>query len=136
MKKFKVTVNGQVYEVEVEEVGAVETAAPVVSKPVVTPAATPVVTPPKEAAATAPPKPEVHAPTPEGAVTIKAPMPGKISAVKVDVNQMVTRGDVVVVLEAMKMQNDITTNQDGKIVQLRVQVGDSVKTGDILAVLQ
>ncbi|WP_288864104.1 biotin/lipoyl-containing protein [uncultured Megasphaera sp.] len=136
MKKFKVTVNGQVYEVEVEEVGAVETAAPVVSKPVVTPAATPVVTPPKEAAATAPPKPEVHAPTPEGAVTIKAPMPGKISAVKVDVNQTVTRGDVVVVLEAMKMQNDITTNQDGKIVQLRVQVGDSVKTGDILAVLQ
>ncbi|EGS34692.1 biotin/lipoyl-containing protein [Megasphaera sp. UPII 135-E] len=136
MKKFKVTVNGQVYEVEVEEVGAVETAAPVVSKPVVTPAATPVVTPPKEAAATAPPKPEVHAPTPEGAVTIKAPMPGKISAVKVDVDQTVTRGDVVVVLEAMKMQNDITTNQDGKIVQLRVQVGDSVKTGDILAVLQ
>lgn len=136
MKKFKVTVNGQVYEVEVEEVGAVETAAPVVSKPVVTPAATPVVTPPKEAAATAPPKPEVHAPTPEGAVTIKAPMPGKISAVKVDVNQTVTRGDVIVVLEAMKMQNDITTNQDGKIVQLRVQVGDSVKTGDILAVLQ
>lgn len=132
MKKFKVTVNGQVYEVEVEEVGAVETAAPVVSKPVVTP----VVTPPKEAAATAPPKPEVHAPTPEGAVTIKAPMPGKISAVKVDVDQTVTRGDVVVVLEAMKMQNDITTNQDGKIVQLRVQVGDSVKTGDILAVLQ
>lgn len=136
MKKFKVTVNGQVYEVEVEEVGAVETAAPVVSKPVVTPVATPVVTPTKEAAATAPPKPEVHAPTPEGAVTIKAPMPGKISAVKVDVNQTVTRGDVVVVLEAMKMQNDITTNQDGKIVQLRVQVGDSVKTGDILAVLQ
>lgn len=132
MKKFKVTVNGQVYEVEVEEVGAAETAAPVVSKPVVTP----VVTPPKEAAATAPPKPEVHAPTPEGAVTIKAPMPGKISAVKVDVDQTVTRGDVVVVLEAMKMQNDITTNQDGKIVQLRVQVGDSVKTGDILAVLQ
>lgn len=136
MKKFKVTVNGQVYEVEVEEVGAAETAAPVVSKPVVTPVATPVVTPPKEAAAMAPPKQEVHAPTPEGAVTIKAPMPGKISAVKVDVDQTVTRGDVVVVLEAMKMQNDITTNQDGKIVQLRVQVGDSVKTGDILAVLQ
>ncbi|WP_288823110.1 biotin/lipoyl-containing protein [uncultured Megasphaera sp.] len=136
MKKFKVTVNGQVYEVEVEEVGAAETAAPVVSKPVVTPVATPVVTPTKEAAATPSPKPEVHAPTPEGAVTIKAPMPGKISAVKVDVDQTVTRGDVVVVLEAMKMQNDITTNQDGKIVQLRVQVGDSVKTGDILAVLQ
>lgn len=132
MKKFKVTVNGQVYEVEVEEVGAAETAAPVVSKPAVTPVATP----PKEAAAMAPPKQEVHAPTPEGAVTIKAPMPGKISAVKVDVDQTVTRGDVVVVLEAMKMQNDITTNQDGKIVQLRVQVGDSVKTGDILAVLQ
>lgn len=132
MKKFKVTVNGQVYEVEVEEVGAAETAAPVVSKPAVTPVATP----PKEAAAMAPPKQEVHAPTPEGAVTIKAPMPGKISAVKVDVDQTVTRGDVIVVLEAMKMQNDITTNQDGKIVQLRVQVGDSVKTGDILAVLQ
>ena len=122
MKKFKVTVNGQSYEVEVEEIGSVTAAAPVPAA--ATPAsAVPAVTAPKE-------------PIPEGAPTIKAPMPGKISALKAEPGQTVARGDVVVVLEAMKMQNDITAPQDGTIVELRVQVGDSVKTGDILVVLK
>lgn len=122
MKKFKVTVNGQSYEVEVEEIGSVTAAAPVPAA--ATPAnAVPAATAPKE-------------PIPEGAPTIKAPMPGKISALKAEPGQTVARGDVVVVLEAMKMQNDITAPQDGTIVELRVQVGDSVKTGDILVVLK
>lgn len=132
MKKFKVTVNGQSYEVEVEEIGSVTAAAPVPAAatpvsaaPAVTPAAV------KAPAATAPKEP-----IPEGAPTIKAPMPGKISALKAEPGQTVARGDVVVVLEAMKMQNDITAPQDGTIVELRVQVGDSVKTGDILVVLK
>lgn len=141
MKKFKVTVNGQSYEVEVEEIGSVTAAAPVpaaATSASAVPAATPVsaapaVTPAavKAPAATAPKEP-----LPEGAPTIKAPMPGKISALKAKPGQTVARGDVVVVLEAMKMQNDITAPQDGTIVELRVQVGDSVKTGDILVVLK
>lgn len=131
MKKFKVTVNGQSYEVEVEEIGSVTAAAPVPAAATpasAVPAATPVSAAP---AATAPKEP-----LPEGAPTIKAPMPGKISALKAEPGQTVARGDVVVVLEAMKMQNDITAPQDGTIVELRVQVGDSVKTGDILVVLK
>lgn len=131
MKKFKVTVNGQSYEVEVEEIGSVTAAAPVpaaATSASAVPAATPVSAAP---AATAPKEP-----LPEGAPTIKAPMPGKISALKAEPGQTVARGDVVVVLEAMKMQNDITAPQDGTIVELRVQVGDSVKTGDILVVLK
>ena len=62
-------------------------------------------------------------------------MPGKISAVKAESGASVKRGDVLVVLEAMKMQNDITATADGTLHEIRVQVGDNVKTGDILAVI-
>jgi biotin carboxyl carrier protein len=63
-------------------------------------------------------------------------MPGKISAVKTQNDADVKRGDVLVVLEAMKMQNDIMAPGDGKVYDLRVQVGDNVKTGDTLVVIQ
>jgi len=76
-----------------------------------------------------------HRLQPEGAITVKAPMPGKISAVKAESGASVKRGDVLVVLEAMKMQNDITATADGTLHEIRVQVGDNVKTGDILAVI-
>ena len=74
-------------------------------------------------------------PIPAGAVVIKAPMPGKISALKSEAGQAVKRGDVLLVLEAMKMQNDITATAEGKLHSLRVNVGDNVKTGDALAVI-
>ena len=122
MKKFKITVNGKAYEVEVEEVGGSAPAAPVAPAP--TPAA-PVQSP----------APAVGGPIPEGAITVKAPMPGKISALKVEEGTDVKRGDVLLVLEAMKMQNDITATADGKLHEMRVKVGDNVKTGDVLAVI-
>lgn len=62
-------------------------------------------------------------------------MPGKISALKVEEGTDVKRGDVLLVLEAMKMQNDITATADGKLHEMRVKVGDNVKTGDVLAVI-
>lgn len=141
MKTFRVTVNGQSYEVQVEELGGVGSApipqaapAPVQTPQAAAPApVAPVVTPAPAAPAAQPAASKE--PIPEGAVVIKAPMPGKISAIKVEAGNPVKRGDVILVLEAMKMQNDITATADGTLHSIRVAVGDNVKTGDSLAVI-
>lgn len=137
MKKFKVTVNGKTYEVEVEEMGSAPAAPAAVSAP----AAAPVPAAAPEPVKAAAPEPAAEAvpaapkgPIPDNAVVVKAPMPGKISAVKQE-RGAVEHGAVIVVLEAMKMQNDITAPQDGTLTEVRVAVGDSVKTGDVLAVI-
>lgn len=132
MKKFKVTVNGKSYEVDVEELGTAAPAAPVTPAPAPVAATSPAPTPaPASSAATqAAPK----GPIPDSAVVVKAPMPGKISAIKQE-SGSVTRGSVILVLEAMKMQNDIPAPQDGTLTEVRVAVGDNVKTGDVLAVI-
>ena len=135
MKKFKVTVNGKAYEVEVEEMGGAPAAAPA---PQVAAAPAPAAPAPTPAAAPAPaatPAPAVGGPIPEGAITLKAPMPGKISALKAEAGKAVKRGDIILVLEAMKMQNDITATADGTLHEIRVNPGDNVKTGDVLAVI-
>lgn len=135
MKKFKVTVNGKAYEVEVEEMGGAPAAAPAPQA-----AAAPAQAAPAAPAAPAPapaatPAPAVGGPIPEGAITVKAPMPGKISALKAEAGKAVKRGDIILVLEAMKMQNDITATADGTLYEIRVNPGDNVKTGDVLAVI-
>lgn len=137
MKKFKVTVNGKAYEVEVEEMGGAPAAAPAPQA-----AAAPAQAAPAAPAAPAPapapaatPSPAVGGPIPEGAITVKAPMPGKISALKAEAGKAVKRGDIILVLEAMKMQNDITATADGTLHEIRVNPGDNVKTGDVLAVI-
>ncbi|HOZ72723.1 MAG TPA: biotin/lipoyl-binding protein, partial [Spirochaetales bacterium] len=95
VKKYKVTVNGQSYDVGVEELGASASyAAPVAQAPA---AAAPVA--PVPAAAPA-------APAPAGATTVKAPMPGTVLSIKVAAGQAVKRGDVLLILEAMKMENE------------------------------
>ena len=135
MKKFKVTVNGKAYEVEDEEMGGAPAAAPA---PQVAAAPAPAAPAPTPAAAPAPaatPAPAVGGPIPEGAITVKAPMPGKISALKAEAGKAVKRGDIILVLEAMKMQNDITATADGTLHEIRVNPGDNVKTGDVLAVI-
>ena len=135
MKKFKVTVNGKAYEVEVEEMGGAPAAAPA---PQVAAAPAPAAPAPTPAAAPAPaatPAPAVGGPIPEGAITVKAPMPGKISALKAEAGKAVKRGDIILVLGAMKMQNDITATADGTLHEIRVNPGDNVKTGDVLAVI-
>ena len=121
MRKFNITVNGKTYEVDVEEVGGA-----VVSAPVAAPAPAPAAAPAAPAAA-----PAVSAPV-AGATQVTAPMPGNIVAVKVNVGDTVKNGDLVVVLEAMKMENEIFASADGKVVGISVKAGDSVNSGDVL----
>ena len=136
MKKFKVTVNGKSYEVDVEELGTAAPAAPVTPAPAPVAAAspTPAPTPAPVSAASPATQAAPKGPIPDSAVVVKAPMPGKISAIKQE-SGSVTRGSVILVLEAMKMQNDIPAPQDGTLTEVRVAVGDNVKTGDVLAVI-
>ena len=136
MKKFKVTVNGKSYEVDVEELGTAAPAAPVTPAPAPVAAAspTPAPTPAPVSAASPAVQAAPKGPIPDSAVVVKAPMPGKISAIKQE-RGSVTRGSVILVLEAMKMQNDIPAPQDGTLTEVRVAVGDNVKTGDVLAVI-
>ena len=120
MKTYTITVNGTAYEVTVEE-GSSAGAAPVV----------------KSAAPVAAPKPAA-APVSSGAVgavKVNAPMPGKILAVKANAGQAVKKGDVIIVLEAMKMENDIVAPQDGTIASVSCAVGDAVEAGALLASL-
>ena len=136
MKKFKVTVNGKSYEVDVEELGTAAPAAPVTPAPAPVAATSPAPTPAPASASAASSATQAapKGPIPDSAVVVKAPMPGKISAIKQE-NGSVTRGSVILVLEAMKMQNDIPAPQDGTLTEVRVAVGDNVKTGDVLAVI-
>lgn len=136
MKKFKVTVNGKSYEVDVEELGTAAPAAPVTPAPapVAVASPTPAPTPAPVSAASPATQAAPKGPIPDSAVVVKAPMPGKISAIKQE-SGSVTRGSVILVLEAMKMQNDIPAPQDGTLTEVRVAVGDNVKTGDVLAVI-
>ena len=126
MKKYNITVNGTTYEVLVEEADGVSAPATYAAPaPVVTPVAAP-------AAPKAAPKAATVA---SGAAKVTSPMPGTILAVKVSVGQQVKKGDVICVLEAMKMENDIPAPQDGIIASVNVQKGASVNAGDVLASL-
>ena len=120
MKYYNITVNGVAYSVSVEETAA--GAAPVAAAPVAAPVA------PKAAPAAAPKAAAGAA----GAVTVKAPMPGNILDVKVAAGASVKAGDVLVILEAMKMENEISAPQDGTIASVNVRKGDVVNSGDLL----
>ena len=132
--KYKVTLNGRTYEVEVEAGKAMlldeyEAVAPAAPAPVV--AAAPVAAPAAEAA----PAPTA-APVVTGAgEAVSAPMPGTIVKVNVTAGQAVKAGDVLCVLEAMKMENDITAPKDGTVTQVVAAKGASVSTGDALIVI-
>jgi len=126
--KYVVTLNGKNYEVEVNETEAVLVSvsdAATVAAPVAAPAA-PVAAPATPAAA-----PAVSA---EG-TTIPSPMPGTILSVSVSVGQTIKSGDVLMVLEAMKMENDIVAPCDGTVKQLFVSKGSTVNTDDVLVVI-
>lgn len=127
--KYRVVVDGTAYTVEVESLGAGAAMPAPVAAPV---AAAPAVTPAAPAAAETPAAPAAVA---EGASTVTAPMPGKILNVKVNVGDSVNNGDLVLLLEAMKMENEVFATASGKVTEVRVKSGDSVNTGDVLLVI-
>lgn len=140
MKKFLIKVNGNQYDVQVEEVrdgSAPVYAAPAASAPVQAPAPAP----------TPAPAPAAPAPAPEaekkavssgatGSVKVIAPMPGTILKVVAEVGDVVKRGSVLVVLEAMKMENEIVAPSEGVVASINVSRGASVNAGDLLASLE
>ena len=119
MKKYRVTVNGTAYEIELEELtGAAPAAAP--------------------AAATAAPAPAPApaAAAPAGGEQVTSPMPGTILSVNVAAGDAVKRGQVLMILEAMKMENEIMCPCDGKVVSVNTSKGSSVESGTLLCVIQ
>ena len=143
MKEYKYKINGNEYAVAINEVcdttakvtvnGAeytVEWEKPVEEKPVVK-------VQPVAAKPTVSPAPAVQpaAPAPAGGHSIKTPLPGVIIDVKVNVGDTVAKGQTVVVLEAMKMENNINADRDGKVVAIQVTKGDTVADGAVLVVL-
>ncbi len=122
---YKVTLNGKIYEVEVEKGEAVIQAEYEAALPKAAPQAA------TQETATAAPiaAPAAAAPASAGANSVTAPMPGTINAVKVTSGQQVKKGDVLFLLEAMKMENEIYADKDGKVGQVFVQKGASVSTG-------
>ena len=126
MKKFNIKVNGISYEVEIEEVkdGAPQAAAPKIAAPKVTPK---VAAPKVEAPKAAPVKSKEAVAAGAGEHSIDAPMPGKIVKVVVEEGQSVKAGEVLLVLEAMKMQNEITADADGTVKAVNVEAGQNVK---------
>ena len=139
MRKFVVNVNGNSYEVEVEEVSGT-----IVSQPVTAPAPQPALTTAPAAPAAAPaPQPAPAAPAPaapvssgaEGAVKITAPMPGTILDIRVKPGDSVNKGTVVIILEAMKMENEILSPQDATVASINVTKGQQVNSGDVMLTL-
>ncbi|MDD6789772.1 MAG: biotin/lipoyl-binding protein [Lachnospira sp.] len=118
MKNYTITVNGTVYDVTVEEgasgAAAAAAPAPAAKKPAAKPAA-------KKGGA--------------GSIKTTAPMQGKVLRIPVKPGQAVKKGDVLVVLEAMKMENEIQAGQDATVVSVDVAVGDMVETGQVMVTL-
>lgn len=125
MKNYTITVNGNVYNVTVEE-GTTAGVAPVVSAAKAAPA-------PKKAA---PAAPKAAAPAgAAGSVEVTASVPGKICKIEAAAGTAVKAGDAVLVLEAMKMEIPVVAPQDGTVATINVAVGDAVESGDVLATM-
>lgn len=134
MRKFLINVNGNQYEVEVEEITSSQVSAkpqveipqpaPKVERPAPQPAKEPKAETPKKAAAKA------------GQEVIKAPMPGTILNINVKEGETVKKGQILLILEAMKMENEIVSPRDGKIAGIVVSKGTSVNTGDDMVIVE
>lgn len=128
MKKYNVTVNGMTYEVLVEEAGVVS--APVAAAPA--PAAAPV------APVAAPTPAPAAAPAPsgvQGSIKVAAPMPGTILKMNVKVGDTIKANDLVCILEAMKMENEIFASEGGTVKSIDAPQGTSVNSGDVIITL-
>lgn len=128
MKKYTITVNGTAYEVFVEE-GAAGSTAPAPAAPVSAPA--PVASAPTPAPAATPAAPA----SAQGGIQVKAPMPGTILKMNVNVGDKIEPNGLVCILEAMKMENEIFSENGGTVASINAPVGASVQTGDIIITL-
>ena len=126
MRKFLVTVNGSSYEVVVEEIEGLTRLQPVTQAPEAAPI--------RQAAAPAPASPKAGVPA--GGEKVVSPMPGNIVAIHAEVGQTVKTGDVLLVLEAMKMENEIPSPVSGNISHIAVKKGTNVNTGDLLIIIE
>ena len=118
MKKYRVTVNGTAYEIELEELtGAAPAPAAAAAAPAPAPAAAPVA-------------------APAGGEQVTSPMPGTILSINVAAGDTVKRGQVLMILEAMKMENEIMCPCDGKVASVNTSKGSSVESGTLLCVIQ
>ena len=113
MKNYTITVNGNVYDVTVEENGSTGAAAPAPRK---------MAAAPKAAGAA-------------GSIKVEAPVAGKVFKIEANVGASVKRGDTILILEAMKMENPIVAPEDGTVASIDVAVGDAVESGAVLATL-
>lgn len=134
MRKFIINVNDKSYEVEVEEVGGVSQSPKKQMAQAVAPS------PKAPPAAQAPPKAQAQAPAPAVEVSgdqevVDSPMPGNIWKILVKEGQEVKENDVLLILEAMKMENEITAPKDGKVTSILTQEGAAVNTGDKLVII-
>lgn len=132
IKKLKITVEGKTYEVEVEEIGGVQVSTTV---PAPKPAAPVPADPPK-----AEPRPAAQQPAKEAAKAapgevVPAPIPGKVLSIKVKPGDTVGAGQVILILEAMKMENEITAPVDGQIKDILVAEGQAVNSGEAMLVI-
>lgn len=134
LRKFKISIDGTQYLVEMEEISAPQpTAADAVAAPAPAPAPAAPAPAPAPAEAPAPaPAPAPSAEAPAGAHTQTAPMPGSIIDIKVNVGDAVKVNQPVVILEAMKMESEIVAEKDGVIASINVAKGDMVNPGDVL----
>jgi len=135
MKKYRITVNGKTFDVDVEEVGAQKPGNSPVSIPeAVAPAPAPVPAPravSAQAPAASPATPIPAAPA-GGATTMKSPLPGKILKVLATPGSSWKKGDTLLIIEAMKMENEILAPRDCTVEEVAVESNQTVKTGDLL----
>lgn len=153
MKEYKYTINGTPYTVVVGEVTGQSVPVSVNGTPYLVelgehPQQAPAAPAPQPAQPAKPaPAPQPQAPqqpqeepqpqaAPKGGTPVKAPLPGVITAIEVTVGQQVSEGDTVVVLEAMKMANNLTTEKSGKVAAICVKQGQSVMEDDVLVVIE
>lgn len=126
MKQFKITVNGKTYDVAVEETNGVASA------PAAAPVAAAPAAPAPAAPAAAPVAAAPAAPVATGAEKVNSPMPGNIIDIKVAAGDTVTNGQTLLILEAMKMENEIKAPCDGTVAGVHVAKGDTVDSGALL----